>query len=48
VDAELLLQDVAYYPLGHPARSALGVKLSSKTDIQGILSSLMNTLEGED
>ena len=48
VDAELLLQDVAYFPLGHPAHGVRGVKLSAKTDIQGILNSLLNTLEGED
>lgn len=48
VDAELLLQDVAYFPLGHPSHSVKGVKLSAKTDIQGILNSLLNTLEGED
>ena len=48
VDAELLLQDVAYFPLGHPSPGMRGVKLSAKTDIQGILNSLLNTLEGED
>lgn len=48
VDAELLLQDVAYFPLGHPSSRVKGVKLSSKTDIHGILNSLLNTMEGED
>ena len=48
VDAELLLQDVAYFPLGHPVPGSAGVKLLPKTDIPGILESLLNTLEGED
>ena len=49
VDAELLLQDVAYYPLGHPVPGNPGVSvLSGGDNISGILKSLMNSLEGED
>ena len=49
VDAELLLQDIAYYPLGHPAPGTPGVSvLSGGNSITGILESLMNSLEGED
>ena len=49
VDAELLLQEVAYYPLGHPVPGQPGVSvLSGGNSITGILESLMNSLEGED
>jgi len=48
VDAELLLQDVAYFPLGHPVPGGNGIRVTGKTDIHGILESLLNTLEGED
>ena len=48
VDAEFLLQDVAYFPLGHPQPGAAGVQLAPKASIPGILESLLNTLEGED
>ena len=49
VDAELLLQDIAYYPLGHPVPGTPGVSvLSGGNSITGILESLMNSLEGED
>ena len=49
VDAELLLQDIAYYPLGHPVPGSPGVSvLSGGDNISGILKSLMNSLEGED
>lgn len=49
LDAELLLQDVAYYPLGHPDPERPGVRVSGEaSDISRILESLMNTLEGED
>ena len=49
VDAELLLQDIAYYPLGHPVPGAPGVSvLSGGNNITLILESLMNSLEGED
>ena len=48
VDAELILQDVVYFPIGHPAPGGKGVKLSEKVEIPQILESLLNTLEGED
>ena len=52
LDAELLLQDVAYYPLGHPLRNGgeLSVRSSEKTGIQNILESLIRNQcgEGED
>ena len=48
VDAELILQDVVYYPIGHPTPGKSGVELSNKVEIPQILESLLNTLEGED
>ena len=49
VDAELILQDVVYFPLGHPVvGGSATVDLVEKTDLPGILESLMSTLEGED
>lgn len=50
LDAELLLQDVAFYPLGHPDLSCpdVRVKASAKSGIQTILESLMQNAEGED
>lgn len=49
VDAELLLQDVAYYPLGHPLDDAgLSVCSSQRPGIETILDSLMQNAEGED
>lgn len=50
LDAELLLQDVAFFPLGHPTLEdgELRVKSSRKTGIQRILESLMLNAEGED
>lgn len=50
LDAELLLQDVAYFPLGHPVPGTedLHVKASAKSGIQTILESLMRNAEGED
>ena len=48
VDAELILQDVVYYPLGHPVPGREGICLTQKVDIPQILESLLNTLEGED
>lgn len=49
IDAELLLQDVAFYPLGHPASNggAVRVKSSAKTGIQNILESLVQRQGGE-
>lgn len=50
LDAELLLQDVAFFPLGHPTpdNESVRVKASAKTGIQTILESLMQNAEGED
>lgn len=50
VDAELLLQDVVYFPLGHPnaEREKVTVEASAKSRIQTILESLMQNAEGED
>ncbi len=50
LDAELLLQDVAYFPLGHPSTKIRGVEVkhSEKSGIQTILESLMRNAEGED
>ena len=48
VDAELILQDVVYYPIGHPVPGKPGVTLTQKVEIPQILESLLNTLEGED
>lgn len=49
LDAECLLQDIAYFPLGHPLEGICGVrvKASSKSGIQTILESLMNKVQGE-
>ena len=49
IDAELLLQDVAFYPLGHPCSNggAGRVKSSAKTGIQSILESLVQRQGGE-
>lgn len=51
-DAELLLQDVVYYPLGHPVAGMRGVKVKTvaKTGLQSILDSLLRNqgVEGED
>ena len=52
VDAELLLQDIAFYPLGHPVPGKPGVDIisSDKPGIQTILESLIRSQssEGED
>lgn len=50
LDAELLLQDVAFFPLGHPEPDCPGVRVnaSDKPGIQTILESLMQKAEGED
>ncbi len=50
LDAELLLQDVAFFPLGHPVpgTSDVRVKASARSGIQTILDSLMQNAEGED
>ena len=43
IDAEFLLQDVMYFPLGHPVSGKKGVKvsLSEKSAISQILDSLV-------
>ena len=49
-DAELLLQDVAFYPIGHPVPGGNGtvrVHASAKTGIQNILDSLVQRQGGE-
>lgn len=52
LDAEMLLQDVLYFPLGHPDRTGgkVTVRLSDKSGIQSILESLIRNqgAEGED
>lgn len=49
VDAEFLLQDVAWFPLGHPsADGQLHLETTAKSGIQTILESLMQNAEGED
>lgn len=52
IDAELLLQDVAYYPIGHPRPGGKGVKaiISADSGVSGILQALLESTasEGED
>lgn len=51
VDAEMLLQDVAYYPIGHPAEKGLNITGNSATGVSGILRALLaqrDAPEGED
>ncbi|MBR4808872.1 MAG: hypothetical protein IK031_01165 [Bacteroidales bacterium] len=49
VDAEFLLQDVAWFPLGHPSPDGqLHLATTAKSGIQTILESLMQNAEGED
>ena len=52
VDAQLMLQDIAYYPLGHPVADGRPVRLtsSSRTKLSAILAALMDgqSSEGED
>lgn len=50
-DSQMLLQDVAYYPVGRPAPAKSGVcpGIAGKTDVAGIIASLMEQAsEGED
>ncbi len=48
IDAELLLQDVAFYPLGHPAQGGgVRVQESEKSGIQNILEALIRNQGGE-
>jgi len=50
IDAEFLLQDVAYFPLGSPEDGAISYDLTDKSGIQTILEALINSQssEGED
>ena len=51
VDAELILQDIAYFPLGHPVPGGgIAVNYNSKSGVAGILQSLLTSQasEGED
>lgn len=51
LDAQLILQDVAYYPVGRPSESHVGVNVtqSAKTGVADILASLLSQAsEGED
>ena len=49
IDAEFILQDVAYFPLGHPVPGGeLRFDVSDRPGIQTILESLMQNAEGED
>lgn len=52
IDAEFLLQDVAYFPIGHPVPGSgdVNVKAGGDSGIAGILQSLLNSQasEGED
>ncbi|MBO8466322.1 MAG: hypothetical protein IAB99_00980 [Bacteroidetes bacterium] len=53
VDAQLLLQEIAYYPLGHPDTGKCGIEISEggRPDVFSILEALLNSptaSEGED
>ncbi len=51
VDSQFILQDVAYFPLGHPTDRHAGVQVtnSEKSGVAGILASLLGQAsEGED
>lgn len=49
IDAEFLLQDIAYFPMGHPdPMGRLKLEHSARSGIQTILESLMQNAEGED
>ena len=51
IDSQLLLQDVAYYPIGHPSTDCHGLKIteSGKNGVENILASLLGmATEGED
>lgn len=44
IDAEFLLQDIAYYPLGHPSanKAGLQITMSDLSDISSIMNSLIS------
>ena len=51
VDSQFILQDVAYFPIGHPTTDHTGVKVTNtgKNGVAGILASLLGqATEGED
>lgn len=52
IDAEMLLQDVVYYPLGHPSEDCADITVvdTGKTNLESILDSLIRSQssEGED
>lgn len=50
VDSQFLLQETAYFPLGHPDASMRGIEIrASRAGVSGILESLLNQAsEGED
>ena len=51
VDSQLLLQDIAYYPIGHPSTELKGIEIqeNTKTGVADILASLLEQAsEGED
>ena len=51
VDSQLLLQDIAYYPIGHPSKEHKGVKITEnqRLGVADILACLLDqTSEGED
>ena len=51
VDSQLLLQDIAYYPIGHPSIEHKGIKIheNARTGVADILASLLEQAsEGED
>ena len=52
IDAEFLLQDIAYYPIGHTVTGSgeVNVKAGGSNGISSILQSLLNSQasEGED
>ena len=51
LDSQLILQDIAYYPVGHPSQAFSGVRFRNerKAGVAGILASLLEqATEGED
>lgn len=52
MDSQMLLQDIAYYPLGHPSKSVKGVEVlkAGRSGVADILAALMKgqSPEGED
>ncbi len=51
LDSQLILQDIAYYPVGRPSKKFTGIRFGGerKADVSGILASLLvQASEGED